>query len=217
MTRIPCLAALAVLAAGVLGACASGSGSSAPATAAASAAPLVGQAGRVEVADSEFALTLPDGWLAIGLTGADIDKLIGTGGNKDVAESLRRQAPALVAAGVKLWAFDTATATGSSLQVIVQPGPTPIESLRKLAQQFIDTGSGVVRSQLTSITVSSQEAVRLDYGLERDNGSGTMVKASGTQVYVSTKATSYIFAVTIADGGAATAADEIVGSIEFLE
>jgi hypothetical protein len=205
--RLATCAGLAVLAAGVLAACASGPG----------AATLVGQAGRIEVADSDFAVTLPTGWLAIGLTGADIDKLLGTEGNKDVAESLRQQAPALLAAGVKLWAFDTGTGAGSSLQVIVQSGPTPMATLRKLAQQFIDTGSDVVRSELTDVTVSGNEAVRLDYGLERASGAGTTVKADGIQVYVSTKTTSYIFAITIAGGGAVTAGDEIVGSIEFLE
>ena len=202
MPRLAACAALVLLVAGALAAC---------------AGPQVGQTGRVEVADSGFAVTLPTGWLAIGLTGEDIDKLIGTEGNKEVAESLRQQAPALLAAGVKLWAFDTGKATGSSLQVIVQSGPTPIETLRKLAQQFIATGSDLASSELTDLTVSGSEAVRLDYGLERDSGVGTTVKANGTQVYVSTAATSYIFAITVADGGAATAADEIVGSIEFLE
>jgi hypothetical protein len=186
-------------------------------------APLVGQAGRVEVVDSGFAVTLPEGWLAIGLTEEDIDKLVGSAGTvgnenlRTVGESLREQAPALLAAGVKLWAFDTATASGSSLQVIVRSGSTPMDTLRQLAQQFLDEGSGVVDGRLAQVTVSGEEAVRLDYGLQRDVGSGTTLKASGTQVYVSTSTTSYIFAVTVAEGGRATAGDEIAKSIEFLE
>lgn len=218
MSRMTRLAAVAGLV-GALAACTSGptTSTAAPSTNAASAGPVIGQTGRVQVADSGFAVTLPDGWVAIGLTEADIDRLVGNGGDKAVAESLRRQAPALLAAGVKLWAFDTATATGSSLQVIVQPGSTPTDALRQLAQQFIAQGSGVVQSKLTDVTVSGREAVHLEYGLERDTGSGTILKASGTQVYASTNARLYIFAITVAEGGRATAADEIVRSIEFLD
>jgi hypothetical protein len=211
MSRMTRLAVIAVLA-GALSACASG-----PAT---STAALVGQSGRIEVADSGFAVTLPDGWLAIGLTEADIDKLVGSGGNaatKAVGESLRRQAPALIAAGVKLWAFDTATASGSSLQMIVQAGSQSTAALRQLAQQFLDSGPGVAQGQLTEMTVSGLDGVRLDYGLERDAGAGTTLKANGTQVYASTKGKLYVLAITVVEGGRATAADEIVKSLEFLE
>jgi hypothetical protein len=218
MSRLTRLAAVAALA-GALAACTSGPVTSAiaPSTNAATAGPVIGQTGRVEVADSGFAVTLPAGWVAIGLTEADIDRLVGNGGDKSVAESLRRQAPALLAAGVKLWAFDTATASGSSLQVIVQPGARSTDVLRQLAQQFIAQGSGVVESKLTDVTVSGRQAVHLDYGLERDIGSGSMLKASGTQVYASTNDRLYIFAITVAEGGRATAADEIVRSIELLD
>lgn len=177
-----------------------------------------GRTGRIEFPDDGFAVTLPDGWVEVGLSEDDIQALVDNLDDATAAEALRQQLPALLAAGVKLWAFDTsAGGAGSNLNVIIQPGTIPVSLLRPMAEQQMAAVPGIDTPEISDATVDGEDALRVDYTLDQATASGQNITATGTQVYVSTAGSLYVFTVTVPDGGSDSAADAIVGSIEFLD
>jgi hypothetical protein len=190
-------------------------------TAAPTAAPTpaasstAGRTGRIEIADSGFAITLPDRWVELPLDQAAITDLLANLPPGLVEDELAAQLPSLVAAGVKLWAFSLAPdAAGSNLNVIVQPGSFSVSLLRSLSELSLSSVPGIQdEPKVETVTIDGVDAVRVAYSLSGDGGTTSNL---GTQIYASNGGRLYIFTVTTSGEGNADDAARLLDSIEFL-
>jgi glucose/arabinose dehydrogenase len=187
-------------------------------TPAATASPssTAGRTGRIEVPESGFAVTLPDGWVELPLDAKQIEDLVANLPPGVVEDELAAQLPSLVAAGVKLWAFAvTPDSAGSNLNVIVQPGQVPVSLLASLAEVSLGSVPGIQdQPKVETVTVDGVDAVLVTYGLSPDGGATV---TSGSQIYASTGGKLYIFTVTIGNDDGSADATRVLDSIEFLD
>lgn len=185
----------------------------APATEAA-ASDTAGRTGRIEVADQGFALTLPDSWVEITLSGDDVDSILSAfpeGTFSGDMESMMRTA---IESGIKLWGFDT-NGDGSNVNVLVQPTPAPLDQLEPLLPAELETIPGSSNLQVTRGTVNGQDAIIATYDLSNALADGSVSEMTGTQAYLSTDTNLYIVTVSLAKGNPTDPMD-ILNSIELL-
>lgn len=186
----------------------------APTDAPTASAPVTGgRTGRIEIADSKFAVTLADGWTEVPLDEDDIEAIVDAIPDDSIAEQLRAQLPFLLQAGVKLWAFDlSADASGGNLIVITQPGIIPVSLLKTVAQQGVAQVPGIEGDiAVDDITVDDVDGVVVSYTVVQEGAS-----LDQRQVYVATNEQTYIFTFTDPGGTQGAALDEMIESIEFL-
>lgn len=179
----------------------------------ASAPETGGRTGRIEVADSKFAVTLADGWTEVPLDEDDIDAIVDAIPDDTLADQLRQQLPLLLASGVKLWAFDLSDdATGGNLIVIIQPGIIPVSLLKTIAQQSVAQVPGIEGEvEVEDVTVDGTDGVIVSYAINQEG-----VSLNQRQVYVATNAQTYIFTFTDPGGTQGADLDAMIDSIEFL-
>ena len=103
------------------------------ATEAASAEPsgssTAGRTGRIELPDDKVAITLPDGWVEVVLTGDDIETILSAFPEGTFDESQTELMRTAMQAGMRLMAFDS-DGTGSNVSVLVQDAAVPVSLLQ---------------------------------------------------------------------------------------
>jgi len=171
--------------------------------------------GRIEIDDEQFAITIPDDWNQVVLTEDDIDTIIAgfaDGAFTDEQISMMKSA---VGQGIKLMAFDP-DASGTNLNVLVQPTPVPISMLAPTLKGQLEALPGTSGISVDTTEVDGEEALTVTYDLDQQMADGSQVKMRGSQLYVSANGRLYVVTVTLADGSTADP-EAILGSIEFLD
>ena len=224
--RRPLLAGSMLVVALASAACGAATGSAAPSAASATAAPTTapateapspspeateaasaeptgsstaGRTGRIELPDDKIAITLPDGWVEVVLTGDDIETILSAfpaGTFDESQEELMRTA---MQAGMRLMAFDS-EGTGSNVSVLVQDAAVPVSLLRAALLPQLETIPGASGIEIEDTTAMGEEALIATYDLETALADGTTTKGSGTQLYVSANGKLYVVTVTLTDG-----------------
>jgi hypothetical protein len=153
--------------------------------------------GHVLVASAGFAITLPDGWVAIPLDGsstAEIEALLPPGSS--IAAALDKELADASAAGFAIMAIDLRPATvaagnASTLNVNAQgPSQLGLSLLQPLAVGLLDQAPGVTNVVSTQVTLPAGRALRITYTLATTTSSGAAVKLAATQfVLLSSKHT----------------------------
>jgi hypothetical protein len=187
-----------------------------PATAAESLVPD-GQTGRVVLADQALAITLPKGWRSIGLTADDMNAIFDRLPEGVLPAGMQDQIATLVAAGLKLWAFDvTGSDAGANCNVLAEAISVPPSLLQLTAKASLSTVKGISNVKYTDIKIDGTKALRIDYTFVITSAGRTM-KAKGTQLYIARPDNLVLITITIPKGGSVTARDKLVDSVELLD
>jgi hypothetical protein len=182
---------------------------------AASSPSTEGRTGRVEVAGEQVAITLPDGWIEVVLTGDDLQSMLDAYPEGTFSEEQQAMMRAALSAGMKLMAFDS-DAKGSNLNLLIQPAEVPLDLLSAALEAQLAAIPGASGIEIDQFEVDGENGLLATYDLDQELADGTKVAMSGTQLYVSTNGRLYVFTLTLADGATQTPAD-VLGTIEFLE
>jgi hypothetical protein len=175
-----------------------------------------GQTGRVALDDQALALTLPKGWRSFSMTQDDIEAILAALPEGTLPAGFADQVPSMVAAGLKLWAWDTTGDLGANCSVIAQPVTVPAAFLKSTATASVSVINGVSNVKYTDIKVDGKSALRVDYKYVLDV-SGTSVSLLGTQVYIARPDNFVVVTVTIRKGSSTKDRDRIVNSLELLD
>ena len=236
--RRPLLAGSILLVALASAACGASTGSAAPSAASATAAPTApateeptpeateaataepsasstaGRTGRIELPDDKVAITLPDGWVEVVLTGDDIDTILSAFPEDTFDESQEAMMRTAMQAGMKLMAFDSA-GTGSNVSVLVQDAAVPVSLLRAALPAQLETIPGASAIDIADTTSMGEDALIATYDLETTLADGSTTNGSGTQLYVSANGKLYVVTVTLVDGDSGDA-KAILDTVEQL-
>lgn len=239
--RRPSILATGALAAGLLVA-ACGGGATTPTTAPASEAPAAteapattaptdapaatpeateaasastgGRTGRIELPDDKVAITLPEGWVEVVLSGDDIDTILSAfpaGTFSDDQVAMMRTA---MQSGISLMGFDS-SGDGSNINLIVQDQTVPMDLLAPALPGQLETIPGSSDIAVEKASSLGQDALIATYNLTNTLADGSTSKMHGTQLYVSANEKLYIVTVTLADGSQFEARP-ILDSLESL-
>ena len=224
--RRPLLAASMVVVALASAACGAATGSAAPSAASATAAPTTapaseaaspspeataaatagptgsstaGRTGRIELPDDKLAITLPEGWVEVVLSGDDIETILSAfpeGTFDEGQEELMRTA---MQAGMRLMAFDS-SGIGSNVSVLVQDVAMPVSLLKVALPAQLEAIPGASAINIEDTTAMGEDALIATYDLETQLADGSTTLGSGTQLYVSANGKLYVVTVTLTDG-----------------
>jgi hypothetical protein len=190
-----------------------------PATAAptetAATTPTAGRTGRIEIADEQVAITLPDDWVEVVLSGDDIEGLLGNFPEGTFSDEQLAMMKAAVGTGMKLMAFDT-DGQGSNVNLLVQPTEIPLDLLASALEGQLAAIPGAAGIKITEVEVDGEDALLATYDLDQAMANGAQVKMAGTQLYVSANGRLYVFTVSLADGSTVDPAD-ILDTVELLD
>ncbi len=169
--------------------------------------------GRIEVADKGFALTLPDGWTRVDLSGDDLDALIAAAGALDPAAAAlySGQIKAMLAAGLSIFAFGPDPTAGTTLTVLTLPGAgLSLDLLEQInASQLEALAEGEIVSE--RINLPAGETVHFRYALAARTGG----VAPAIDQYLLVAGESQL--VVTVTAGTAEDAEAIANSIEILD
>jgi hypothetical protein len=179
-----------------------------------SASSTAGRTGRIELPDDKIAITLPDGWVEVVLTGDDIDTILSAFPEDTFDESQEAMMRTAMQAGMKLMAFDSA-GTGSNVSVLVQDAAVPVSLLRAALPAQLETIPGASAINIADTTAMGEDALIATYDLETTLADGTTTNGSGTQLYVSANGKLYVVTVTLVDGDSGDA-QAILDTVEQL-
>lgn len=188
-------------------------GGAAPSAPVASSGSGLATTGRIEVADKGFALTLPDGWTRVDLSGDDLDALIAAAGALDPAAAAlySGQIKAMLAAGLSIFAFGPDPTGGTTLTVLTLPGAgLSLDLLEQInASQLEALAEGEIVSE--RINLPAGEAVHFRYAL----AAGTGGVAPAIDQYLLVAGESQL--VVTVTAGTVEDAEAIANSIEILD
>jgi hypothetical protein len=158
-----------------------------------------GRTGRIELPDDKVAITLPDGWVEVVLTGDDIETILSAFPEGTFDESQTELMRTAMQAGMRLMAFDSA-GTGSNVSVLVQDVAMPVSLLKVALPAQLQAIPGASAINVEDTTAMGEDALIATYDLETTLADGTTTKGSGTQLYVSANGKLYVVTVTLTDG-----------------
>jgi len=174
-----------------------------------------GTTGKVTLSDYGFSMVLPKGWQTIGLTPEDVQAIFDALPAGTLPAGLEEQVPALVAAGLKAWAFDVRpTGHGSNVSVIAIGYSIPVALLKPTAQAGLASVKGISNIRMTNIRVDGVKALRVDAKIAMTI-QGTKVVATEVQLYIPLRASTMIITLTVPRGGSTSDRDRILRSIRF--
>ncbi len=177
---------------------------------------IEGQTGRVALDDQALALTLPKGWRSFSMTQDDIETILAALPDGTLPAGFEDQVPSLLAAGLKLWAWDTTGDPGANCNVIAQPVTVPSAFLKSTATASVSVINGVSGVKYTDLKIDGKSALRVDYKYVLDV-SGKSLSLLGTQVYIARPDNFVVVTVTIRKGSSTRDRDRIVSSLELLD
>ncbi len=176
-----------------------------------------GSTGRVQVDGEDLAIRLPKGWVTLSLSESDIEDVVAMIPKGAVPAALRDQLPALLAAGLRLWAFDTRPADlGDNVSVVTQPVSIPYAFLETAARAAIAQYPNVSHVTVHDIKVDGEPALRVDYRLSLDIG-GRRTKTTGTQLYIPRAGRLVLVTISVGAGGGADDVKKLVSGVELLD
>ncbi len=177
-----------------------------------------GQTGRVVVEGEDLALRLPKGWKTLTLSDSDVERVINALPDGAVPAGVRDQLPALIAAGLKLWAFDTRRADlGDNVNVVGQPVSIPYAFLRTAAQAAIAQYPTITHATYRDTTIDGEPALRVGYTMRLDLADGLSIKETGTQLYIPRTGRLLVITITTRAGHSADDVKKLVNGIELLD
>jgi hypothetical protein len=176
-----------------------------------------GSTGRVQVDGEDLAIRLPKGWATLSLSESDIEDVVAMIPKGAMPAGLRDQLPALLAAGLKLWAFDTRPADlGDNVSIVTQPVSVPYPFLETAARAAISQYPNVSHVTVHHVAVDGEPALRVDYRLALDVG-GKRVKTIGTQLYIPRAGRLVLVTISVGAGRSADDVKKLVNGIELLD
>ena len=176
-----------------------------------------GQTGRVVLADQALAITLPKGWQTIGLTASDMTAIFDRLPDGTLPAGMQDQVASLVAAGLKLWAFDvTGSDAGANCNVLAEAISVPPSLLKVSAEASLSVVKGISNVKYADVRIDGATALRVDYTYVTSSA-GKSAKGKGTQIYIARPGNLVVVTVTIPKGGSLTARDKLVDSIRLLD
>jgi hypothetical protein len=176
-----------------------------------------GSTGRVQVDGEDLAIRLPKHWVTLSLSESDIGDVVAAIPKGAVPAALRDQLPALLAAGLRLWAFDTRPADlGDNVSVVTQPVSVPYPLLETAARAAISQYPNVSGVTVRDATVDGEPALRVDYRLALDVGS-QRVKTTGTQLYIPRAGRLVLVTISVRAGHSADDVKQLVNGIRLLD
>ncbi len=123
--------------------------------------------------------------MTLALSEGDVERVIDALPDGAVPAGVKDQLPALIAAGLKLWAFDTRRADlGDNINVVGQPVSMPYAFLKTAAQAAIAQYPTVTNATYRDANVDGEPALRVGYTMRLDLGNGQSIKETGTQLYI---------------------------------
>jgi hypothetical protein len=176
-----------------------------------------GKTGRVQIDGEDVALTLPKGWRTLNLTKEDAQSFVDLIDDDVFPAGLKERLPELIAAGLKLFAWDTQKGdAGANLNVIQQPVDLPYAFLETAAQAALAQYPSVSGVTFHDIAVDGDPALRVDYRMTVQTILGK-VKMTGIQVYVPRAGRLLILTVGAPVGRDAKDMERIVKGIDLLD
>lgn len=177
-----------------------------------------GKTGRVIVDGEDLAIRLPKGWVTLALSEGDVERVIDALPDRAVPAGVKDQLPALIAAGLKLWAFDTRRADlGDNINVVGQPVSVPYAFLKTAAQAAIAQYPTVRNATYRDVNVDGEPALRVGYTMRLDLGNGQSIKETGTQLYIPRTGRLLVITITTRAGHSADDVRKLVNGIELLD
>ena len=177
-----------------------------------------GKTGRVVVDGEDLALRLPKGWVTLALSEGDVERVIDALPDGAVPAGVKDQLPALIAAGLKMWAFDTRRADlGDNVNVVGQPVSIPYAFLRTAAQAAIAQYPTITHATYRDTTVDGEPALRVGYTMRLDLAGGLSIKETGTQLYIPRTGRLLVITITTRAGHSADDVKKLVNGIELLD
>jgi hypothetical protein len=177
-----------------------------------------GKTGRVVVEGEDLALKLPKGWVTLALSEGDVQRVIDALPDGAVPAGVKDQLPALIAAGLKMWAFDTRRADlGDNVNVVGQPVSIPYAFLRTAAQAAIAQYPTITHATYRDTKVDGEPALRVGYTMRLDLAGGVSIKETGTQLYIPRAGRLLVITITTRAGHSADDVKKLVNGIELLD
>lgn len=177
--------------------------------------PVAGRTGRIEIEGEQVAVTLPDGWVEVVLTGDDVEAALRNFPAGTFSEEQLGMMRAAVDAGMKLWAFDT-DGSGSNLNLLVQPTELPLDLLSAGLEAQLAAIPGASGVNISKVDVGGETGLLATYDLDQAMADGQQVKMSGTQLYLSANGRLYVFTLSLADGSGVDPQD-VLSTVELLD
>jgi hypothetical protein len=167
--------------------------------------------GRIEVADKGFAITLPNGWTRVDVSGEDLAAAMAAA-NMDpaLAQQYAAQISALAATGIAVFALGPDPSAGTQLNVLAVPGAGMsldlLEQINTTALQTMSEGD----VQTERVTLPAGEAIHFRYAVAVEG-----VASPTVDQYFLLAGTNQLI-VTVTNSSAADA-QAIANSIEVLD
>ncbi len=177
--------------------------------------PTAGRTGRIEIADEQVAITLPDGWVEVSLSGDDLEGILGNFPDGTFTDEQLAAMQAALGTGMKLMAFDT-DGQGSNVNLLIQPAEIPLDLLAAALEGQLAAIPGAEGIKIAETEVDGEKALLATYDLDQSTTGGAQGGVSGTQLYISANGRLYVFTVTLADGSSLEPGD-ILDTIELLD
>jgi hypothetical protein len=177
--------------------------------------PTVGRTGRIEIADEQVAITLPDDWVEVVLSGDDVEGILDNFPDGTFSDDQLAAMQAAIGTGMKLIAFDT-DGQGSNLNLLIQPTEIPLDLLASALEGQLAAIPGAAGITISETEVDGENALLATYDLDQAMADGTAVQMTGTQLYISANGRLYVFTVSLADGSTVDPAG-ILDTIELLD
>jgi hypothetical protein len=176
-----------------------------------------GATGRVQVDGEDLAIRLPKRWVTLSLSESDIEHVVAAIPKGAVPAGLRDQLPALLGAGLRLWAFDTRPADlGDNVSIVTQPVSVPYPLLETAARAAISQYPNVSHVVVRDATVDGEPALRVDYRLTIE-AAGRPVKTTGTQLYIPRTGRLVLVTISVRAGHSADDVKQLVNGIQLLD
>ena len=174
-----------------------------------------GTTGKVTLEDYGFSMVLPKGWQTLGLTVEDVQAIFDALPAGTMPAGLVDQVPSLVAAGLKVWAFDLRpSGHGSNVSVFAIGYSIPVSLLKPTAQASLANVKGISNIKMTNIKLDGVKALRVDAKVAM-TVQGTKVVANEVQLYIPLKTSTMIVTITLPKGGSTRDRDKILKSIRI--
>ncbi len=174
----------------------------------------VAAGGTVKLSAYGFRITLPKGWWNVDLSGDDLGAILDQLPEGSVGEGYTDTLAELVAAGLKLLAFDTQQANlGANVSLAVGETEVPAAPLHRTASAAL-AALGVTDVRLKDTTVDGVAALRADYTASQAV-EGTDTTFSGTQLYIPYEGRTLVVTVLTPVGGQTADRDSLIKSIRL--
>jgi hypothetical protein len=174
----------------------------------------VAAGGTVKLSKYGFRITLPKGWWKVDLSGGDLAQILDQLPEGSVGSEYSDTLAELVAAGLKLLAFDTQVANlGANVSLAVGETEIPAAVLHRTASLAL-AAMGVTDVRLKDVKVDGEAALRADY-TSTQPVDGAEITYTGTQLYIPYEGRTLVVTILTPVGGQTADRDSLIRSIRL--